>query len=158
MTSTTQLWRRFQKYYTEFPALGLALDLSRMKFPDHYFEMMEPRMQRAFGAMADLERGAIANPDENRMVGHYWLRNPTLAPSSEIREAIERTVGDIRSFASQVHDGTVSGVDGRFRHLLVIGIGGSALGPQFVSKSQGHPKTNKNGVCVLENTDTDVME
>ena len=28
----------------------------------------------------DLEKGAIANPDENRMVGHYWLRAPERAP------------------------------------------------------------------------------
>ncbi|HGG57858.1 MAG TPA: glucose-6-phosphate isomerase, partial [Nannocystis exedens] len=39
---------------------------------------------RALEAMAKLEGGAIANPDENRRVGHYWLRNPDLAPDPEI--------------------------------------------------------------------------
>ena len=29
---------------------------------------------------AALEKGAIANADEKRMVGHYWLRAPELAP------------------------------------------------------------------------------
>ena len=42
-----------------------------------------------------LEGGAIANPDENRMVGHYWLRAPQLAPNQEIRDEIELTVGRI---------------------------------------------------------------
>ena len=51
--SNQQLWARFQKYYTEFPDLGLAIDLSRMNFADDYFAVMEPRMQKAFAAMAD---------------------------------------------------------------------------------------------------------
>jgi len=153
-----ELWRRFQKYYSEFPSLGLALDLSRMNFPDNYFEMMAPRIQSAFTAMTDLERGAIANPDEKRMVGHYWLRTPALAPSLEIRREIERTVVDIKSFASDVHKGVVRGTHARFRHLLLIGIGGSALGPQFVSKALANPKTDPLDVYFFDNTDPDGMD
>jgi glucose-6-phosphate isomerase len=75
--SKQELWQRFQQYYTEFPDLDLALDMSRMNFPDGFFETMAPRMQKAFSDMAALERGEIANPDEKRMVGHYWLRPRT---------------------------------------------------------------------------------
>ena len=60
-----QLWRRFQKHYTEFPTLGLALDLSRMNFGDDFLPSMQPGLLRAFAAMAELERGAIANPGSN---------------------------------------------------------------------------------------------
>ena len=42
----------------------------------------------AFTAMQELEAGAIANPDEERQVGHYWLRDPQLAPSDEVRTSI----------------------------------------------------------------------
>ena len=77
--SNEVLWQRFQKYHTEFPSLGLALDLSRMDFSEEFFANMAPRLEKAFAAMAALEKGAIANPDEGRMVGHYWLRNPALA-------------------------------------------------------------------------------
>ena len=42
--------------------------------------MAQP-MQDALEQMKALEGGAISNPDENRMVGHYWLRNAELAPS-----------------------------------------------------------------------------
>ncbi len=84
-----QWWERFQKYYTEFPTLGLAVDLSRMNVDDAFFAAMEPKIQKALADMAALEAGAIANPDENRMVGHYWLRNPALAPTPEIRKEIE---------------------------------------------------------------------
>src|SRR5436190_14549657 len=110
--SKQQLWERFQKYYTEFPTLGLALDLSRMDFGGDFFSVMEPRFQKAFAAMQELEAGAIANPDENRMVGHYWLRNPNLAPTSEIRNEIEGTLASIKAFAEKVHGGTVRGAAG----------------------------------------------
>ena len=55
-----QLWQRFQKHYTEFPTLGLALDLSRMNFGDDFLPAMQPRLAKAFAAMAELERGCIA--------------------------------------------------------------------------------------------------
>src|SRR2546429_8706126 len=128
MYSKQQLWQRFQKYYTEFPSLGLALDLSRMNFADDFLASMEAPIQKAFVAMAELEKGAIANPDEKRMVGHYWLRNAALAPTPEIRKEIEDTVGAIKAFAAKVHSGDIRGAGGPFKHLLLIGIGGSALG------------------------------
>ena len=156
--SNEQLWLRFQKYYTEYPSLGLSLDLSRVSFPDDYFETMKPRMETAFAAMAGLERGAVANPDENRMVGHYWLRNPELAPTTEIGDQIKRTVGEIQSFAADVHRGVVKGAGGAFTHLLLIGIGGSALGSQFISRALGKPGRDNMDVSFFDNTDPDGMD
>src|ERR1700690_1229517 len=118
-----QWWERFQKYYTEFPALGLAVDLSRMNVDDAFFAKMEPRMQKAFADMAALEGGAIANLDENRMVGHYWLRNPSLTPTLEIRREIEETVVRIKDFASKIHADKIRGAGGTFKNYLLIGIG-----------------------------------
>ncbi|MBC8096110.1 MAG: glucose-6-phosphate isomerase [Akkermansiaceae bacterium] len=156
--SKLQLWERFQKYYAEFPTLGLAVDLSRMNFDDNFFPSMEPQIQKAFTAMAELERGAIANPDEKRMVGHYWLRNPALAPTSEIRGEIEQTLAAIQTFVAQVHQGEVKGSGGVFRNLLLIGIGGSALGPQFVAHALGNPATDKMKLFTFDNTDPDGMD
>ena len=71
-----------------FPALRRPRILARHQpdaFPDGYFEKMQPQVEKAFAAMRELEAGAIANPDENRMVGHYWLREPELAPNDELR-------------------------------------------------------------------------
>ncbi len=152
-----QLWERFQKYYTEFPSLGLAMDLSRMNFADEFFDDMGVRMQKAFQDMAALENGAVANPDEQRMVGHYWLRNPDMAPSPELQQAIRSTLRDVESFAREAHAGTIRGAKGPFKNLLVIGIGGSALGPQFVAHALGHPKTDKMRVFFFDNTDPDGM-
>ncbi|HTD66490.1 MAG TPA: glucose-6-phosphate isomerase [Candidatus Limnocylindria bacterium] len=156
--SKEHLWQRFQKYYSEYPSIGLALDLSRMDFADDFFERLEPRLQAAFEEMKALEAGAIANPDENRMVGHYWLRNSALAPTPAIRQEIEETIAAIKQFAVQVHGGAVRGHNGVFRNLLVIGIGGSALGPQFVTKALGHPATDKLRAFFFDNTDPDGMD
>ncbi len=156
--SKEQLWERFKKYYFEFPSIGLAVDISRIHFADDYLEQMKGPMDKAFKAMAELERGAIANPDEKRMVGHYWLRDSKLAPTPEIAKEIDQTLAAVKSFAREVHEGKIQGARGAFKNVLVIGIGGSALGPQFVSKALGHPITDKMDVFFFDNTDPDGMD
>jgi glucose-6-phosphate isomerase len=151
-------WERFQKYYTAFPEIGLSLDLSRMNVDEAFFAAMEMRMQKAFADMAALESGAIANPDEKRMVGHYWLRNPALAPTPEIRKEIEETVEGIKGFAAKIHAGEICGAGGSFKNYLLIGIGGSALGPQFVAHALGDPRTDKLKPFFFDNTDPDGMD
>lgn len=119
---------------------------------------MEERMQRAFDAMEELEKGAIANPDENRMVGHYWLRDPDLAPTEEIQQTIRQNLESIGIFVANIHAGGIEGASGPFKNLLLIGIGGSALGPQFVSEALGHPLDDRLKPHFFDNTDPDGME
>jgi glucose-6-phosphate isomerase len=151
-------WSRFKHYHYQNPTLGLALDISRVPFPDGFLASMEKPMQQAFADMAALEKGAIANPDENRMVGHYWLRAPHLAPTPELSHEISTTLTAIKAFAGRVHRGEIVGPKGPFTHLLVIGIGGSALGPQFVQHALGQPQTDKLSVAFFDNTDPDGMD
>ena len=148
-------WERYKKYYLGIESLNFGLDVSRVNFDDAFISSMEGKMSAAFDAMKKLESGAIANPDENRMVGHYWLRNAQLAPTQEIKDEIIATVAKIKDFAKKVHDGEVKGADGAFENVLCIGIGGSALGPQFVSEALASPKTDKMSVYFLDNTDPD---
>ncbi len=150
-------WQRFKDYYLTCPSIGLAVDISRMDFDDGFFAAMEPKIQAAFDEMAALERGAIANPDEKRMVGHYWLRAPALAPSPELRTAIEGTVARVAAFARDVHRGAIGGAAGHFRHVLVVGIGGSALGPQLAADALGGTR-DRMRVSFFDNTDPDGME
>ncbi|HEY9248159.1 MAG TPA: glucose-6-phosphate isomerase, partial [Rariglobus sp.] len=118
-------WSRFKKYYYQNSELGLALDISRIPFPDDFPASKEAALQRAFADMAALEKGAIANPDENRMVGHYWLRAPKLAPTPALAKEIADTLAAIKIFAADVHAGRILGSTGKkFTQLLVIGIGG----------------------------------
>lgn len=152
------LWNRFQTYYREFGAAGLAIDISRMAFSDGFLPEMEGRMQQAFAAMASLEKGGMANPDEGRMVGHYWLRAADLAPTAEIRTEIQECLRGIKAFAAEVHSGRVSAAGGPFRNLLGIGIGGSALGPQFVAGALGQPNRDPMKPYFFDNTDPDGMD
>ncbi len=155
--SKLQWWERFQKYYAEFPEVGLAVDLSRMNVSDEFFAKMESPVQKALADMSALEKGAIANPDENRMVGHYWLRNSALAPTSQIRQEIEEAIARIKEFARKAHAGKIRGNGGKFKNFLLIGIGGSALGPQFVAHALGDPRTDKLKPYFFDNTDPDGM-
>jgi glucose-6-phosphate isomerase len=151
--ASSSLWQRFQQYFLYYPDLGFSLDISRMKFPDDYFEKMQSKIGKAFAAMRALETGAIANPSEKRMVGHYWLRNPALAPSAEIRTEIEETIKGIKTFAADVHAGRIT--NGKpFKHVLLIGIGGSALGLQFVSDALGS-RRDPMDIFFFDNTDPD---
>lgn len=149
------LWERYKKHLCSCPAIGLTLDISRMTFADDFLSRMEPEMQRAFLAMQKTESGAIANPDESRMVGHYWLRSPEIAPSPEISIEIGRTFSSIAKFAAAVHAGRIKPrKTKRFSHLLCIGIGGSALGPQFASDALAS-SSDRMQVHFLDNTDPD---
>ncbi len=154
----TTLWKRYQKHLCSCPEIGLILDISRMKFADRYFAEMETAMQGAFSEMRELERGAIANRDEGRMVGHYWLRNPALSPSRDIQGEIENAVEKILAFSSKIHDGVITAQDNEpFKNLLVIGIGGSALGPQFVADALTSP-SDRLKTYFLDNTDPDGID
>ena len=153
--ATSSLWPRFQKYFLRYDDLGFSIDISRMRFSDGFFEEMKPRVEKAFVAMQELEAGAIANPDEQRMVGHYWLRNSKLAPTPELRADIEDTNARIKQFAADIHAGKIAPEKGeRFKHVLLVGIGGSALGPQFIADALGHADDALN-IYFLDNTDPD---
>ncbi len=148
-------WERYKKCLNFNPEIGLMVDISRMMFPNDFFDRMEPQIQKAFHDMDAIESGAIANLDENRMVGHYWLRAPELAPQREITRDIQKTLETIRDFSEKVHAGKIKSQKGkRFSRMLIIGIGGSALGPQFVSNAL---RTSKDPVrpSFFDNTDPD---
>jgi glucose-6-phosphate isomerase len=154
-------WERFKTHTYHHPKLGFTLDYSRLPLPEDYLPGMEPRLAQAYAAMSELEKGAIANPDENRMVGHYWLRAPELAPTKELSDAITSTLAAIKEFAAKVHKGQLTAPGGaKFKEVLVIGIGGSALGPQFVSHALGRPggRRDRMSLHFFDNTDPDGMD
>lgn len=135
-----QTWERFCRLLYTDPATGLSLDISRMMFEDGFFEQMQDRISIACEKMDALEKGVVANPDENRMVGHYWLRDPQRAPSPAITGEIEFTIRAVTEFTGDVHSGAIRPADGRkFSCFLLVGIGGSALGPQLLADSLAAP-------------------
>jgi glucose-6-phosphate isomerase len=153
------LWERFRRYLLVDERTGVSLDVSRMKFSDTFLQEQDRAIQRAFAAMDKLEAGAIANPDEGRMVGHYWLRNSNLAPQPALKTAIDSCLAAVKKFAKAVHAGKVKPQKARrFTKVLIVGIGGSALGPQFVAKALGAPGKDKLTPYFFDNTDPDGMD
>lgn len=150
-------WNEFQSRFYFDRKQNFSLDYSRVGLTEDTWKSLENDITRSFKEMAELEKGAIANQDEKRMVGHYWLRAAELAPTAEIKDQIGGTLNHIREFASHVHSGRIANARGeKFKHLLVIGIGGSALGPQFVSNALRTPNDPLD-LYFFDNTDPDGM-
>jgi len=105
------------------PATGIVVDLHQAAIPEQVDH------GPALAAMTALESGSMANADEQRRVGHYWLRAPSLAPDLGINTAITDSWSSIEQ------------VDARgFDTILQIGIGGSALGPELVIDALGNDR------------------
>ncbi len=152
-------YSQYKRSLCKCPGLNITLDFSRLDMPRGFAAKMKPAFEQAFAAMSALEAGAIANPDEQRMVGHYWLRHAALAPNAEISGQITQTFERVKAFAAAVHNRSIKPPKAaRFTDLLLIGIGGSALGPQLVADAMGNlgPK-DKLAVHFLDNTDPDGM-
>ena len=150
-------WATFCSRLLRYPELGISIDVSRIRFAPGFFEAMVPQCSSAFEEMSALESGAIANADENRMVGHYWLRDASLAPTDELRQTILAGIDSAKAFARKVHAGEITAPDGRpFKNLLCVGIGGSALGPQLLKHALvDHDAPIK--TWFFDNTDPDGM-
>ena len=131
-------FENYSKSLLRYPKLGFSLDLSLMDLTSEFRAQMSDKVAKAFADIKALEAGEIANPDEGRMVGHYWLRNPELAPNDKLRQEVTEPLAELKSFAAKVHAGEVKAPGGsHFQNLLIIGIGGSALGPQFIEEALG---------------------
>jgi glucose-6-phosphate isomerase len=152
-------WERFKRSLIVAESVAVSVDVSRMAFDDAFLASRDADIRRALAQMSELEAGAIANPDEKRMVGHYWLRDARRAPTAEIRKEIEACRAAVNTFARAVHAGRVKPQRARlFKHLLVIGIGGSALGPQFLARALGSAGADRLQPMFFDNTDPDGMD
>ncbi|MCP9889587.1 glucose-6-phosphate isomerase [Cyanobium sp. Aljojuca 7D2] len=135
-SSAESQWQRFCELLWYEEDLGIWLDVSRMAIGQGDLDGLAPRFEQAFAAMAALEAGAIANPDEQRQVGHYWLRTPSLAPEPAIAAHIDAEVERIAAFGQAVLNGSLNAPNGQpFTDVLWIGIGGSGLGPLLMVRA-----------------------
>jgi glucose-6-phosphate isomerase len=125
-------------------AAGVELDFTRLELPADLHDRYREPIDRAVQEMNAVEAGEKVNTDEGRMVGHYWLRNPELAPGDQ-GAAIMQAQRCIDEFARDVFAE-------RFSNILWIGIGGSGLGPQLLHDSLRVPGVTPN-MFFFDNTD-----
>ncbi len=149
---------RLAKY--SLKAAGIIYDFSRQRLDDKtmdlLFELAEIlKLKQQFISMCSGEK---INTTENRAALHTAARNfsdnPVFVDGKDVMPEIRNVRDDIKVFASKVHQGQITGSTGKpFRHVVVIGIGGSYLGTEFVAQAL-HPFADKNiEIMFLSNVD-----
>ena len=129
-------WIRYCDLLFSDDSLGFWLDISRMDVENSDIDKYENIYSEAFKSIESLENGSIANIDEGRQVGHYWLRNPKVAPSAEISDSITKEIQNISKFGASILNGEITNSDGKkYTDVFWIGIGGSGLGPLLIKES-----------------------
>ncbi len=131
---------RLARYSRE--AHGFFYDFSRQRVNDEVFSLLlelagERQLTRQF---ADMTGGVKVNTTENRAALHTAARSFSAAPlpvdGRDVMAQIREIREDIRAFSEKVHAGRLLGATGKvFRHVVVVGIGGSYLGTAFVSEA-----------------------
>ncbi|MFT5466557.1 MAG: glucose-6-phosphate isomerase [Verrucomicrobiales bacterium] len=150
-------WDRYQRYLIEYKSIDFSLDVSRMFFDDYFLERKRPMCEAAIAEMKRIEAGEKMNADEDRPVGHYWLRNSALAPA-ELRDQIDADVVAANDFGRDVREGKIRGGAGEtLKFYLFIGIGGSALGPRLVTAALADQKMRE-GTWFFDNTDPEGID
>ena len=129
-------WEKFSNYLWFNDELKIWLDISKVNFDSNDFKKLEKKFNNVYKALDDLENGAISNKDENRQVGHYWLRNSSISPNKNIKNIIDKEIAKINHFGNMIFNGEISNKNGEnFTDVLWIGIGGSGLGPLLIIES-----------------------
>ena len=141
-------------------AADLLFDFSRQRLNrtvlDLLFALAENRrIQKKFAAMA---AGEFVNVTEHRAALHMATRDfssdAIFLNGQDILSEMREVNRQIRDFVEQVHRGDITGSTGkRFRHVVVIGIGGSYLGTEFVSTALKAYAAHDISLLYLSNVD-----
>ena len=136
MNSDFNSWDKFCNYLWFDKKLNIWLDISKINFNNDKILSLEKKFKNVFSSIQELEAGAVSNIDENRQVGHYWLRNPSIAPSAEISEEVINDIKVISEFGKDILSGKIKNKSNqKYTNVLWIGIGGSGLGPLLITES-----------------------
>ncbi len=129
-------WNKFCNYLWFDEQINIWLDISKINFNRDQISTLEERFINVFSSIKELENGAIANIDERRQVGHYWLRNPSIAPNNLIKDQISNDIKEISEFGENILGGKIrNNKNQTFTDVLWIGIGGSGLGPLLITEA-----------------------
>lgn len=121
---------------------GLWFDFSRQRLTSETLTLLyqlaqEQSLQKRFTAMT---QGATVNTTENRAALHTACRkfdnNAVMVESVNVMPDIFEARRTAAHLCDKVHAGEIKGCTGKqFTHAVVVGIGGSYLGTQFVAQA-----------------------
>ncbi len=160
-TTLTELFdrdpRRVETYSARFELGGegqggILFDWSKTHLDDELLADFEALAEAAGFAEArgKLFAGDIVNPTENRAAEHSALRGVGKDASVEEAAALRERM---RLLVGAIHEGAL----GEVRHLIHIGIGGSALGPALAVDALGRDLSRVD-VHVVSNVDGAALE
>ena len=121
------------------------------------FELSNVRnIRKTFNFMVSGEK---VNVTEDRAALHTASRNfsdnSIFVDKKDVMPGIRRVKNEINEFSSKIRDGKIKGSTGKpFEHLVVIGIGGSYLGTEFVSSALEVYAADNIKIHYLANVDT----
>ncbi len=131
---------RIEKF--SLKASDIFYDFSRQrvdeKTMDLLFELAELiNLKQRFTEMVSGEK---VNATENRPALHTAARSfsndPVLVDGTDVMPSIRKVRNDIKTFVSNIHEGIITGSTGKpFDTVVIIGIGGSYLGTEFVANA-----------------------
>jgi glucose-6-phosphate isomerase len=119
-----------------FSCAGLAVDFSKQRITAETVALLAA-LARECGLPAMIGRlfaGERINVSEDRPVLHMALRGDehVMLDGTDVLAEVQRNRQRMRVFSEAVRDGHWKGATGMpFRHVLALGIGGSALGPRL---------------------------
>jgi glucose-6-phosphate isomerase len=139
---------------------GIFFDYSRQRIDAETMALLHALaeaagVQKRFSEMANGEK---VNRTENRAALHMTARSftktPVLVDGQNVKPEIVAVREKIRSFSQKVHQGKIAGSTGKtFRHVVVVGIGGSYLGTEFVATALEAFADKKISLSFLANVD-----
>jgi len=137
-------------------------DFSKQRIDEPIFKQLvqlagEAKAKDKFSRMIS---GEIINVTENRAVLHTATRDfspdPILLNGTNVKPEIRRVNEQIKEFSLKIHTKKIKGTTGKaFTDAVVIGIGGSYLGCEFVFSALKHSITPHIDLHFLPNVDID---
>ncbi|MDX2451577.1 glucose-6-phosphate isomerase [Desulfosarcina sp.] len=128
----------------EFSAIGggIFFDYSRQRVDASTMRLLLALADAAavMDQFADMASGKKVNVTENRAALHMAARSfsdvPVRLDGRDVKPDLKCVLEEIRTFSETVHRGETTGSTGQaFRHVVVVGIGGSYLGTEFVARA-----------------------
>ncbi|MDL2270019.1 glucose-6-phosphate isomerase [Desulfosarcina sp. OttesenSCG-928-A07] len=121
---------------------GIFFDYSRQRVDRAIMDLLFDLAHEAdvITQFSRMNAGEKVNVSENREALHMAARSfstvPLMVDGRDVRKDFRGVLDQIQTFSTRVHDGTLTGSTGKpFTHAVVVGIGGSYLGTEFVAKA-----------------------
>ncbi|NDY73553.1 glucose-6-phosphate isomerase [Desulfobacter hydrogenophilus] len=140
---------------------GFFMDFSRQRLDENALSLLHESqtLSNALKKFSEMTQGQIVNPTENRAALHTAARgtgpSPLLFKEMDVKAQMQQVNKKIEQFCLSVHEGKISSACGKpFTQAVVIGIGGSYLGCEFVYQALAGAD-RKMDLLFLPNVDID---